>query len=141
MIDFTTARNLICLVLLITGNVFAQTDSTTVSDTQIDSSQSKFNIPIFSTSGGDVDTDLEQQDVSALLQSSRDVFTQFSSFQFGVGRYRMRGYLAENQLIMINGVNVNNIETGFSSWSNWGGLNDVTRFVETRFGNVASRYG
>lgn len=121
--------------------IFAQTDSTTVNDSQSDTTGNKFNIPIFSTSGGDVDADLEQQDVSSLLQSSRDVFTQFASFQFGAGRYRMRGYPAENQLVMINGVNVNNVETGFSSWSNWGGLNDVTRYVETRVGNVANRYG
>lgn len=140
-------RLLIIILTLIGINAYSQTDSTTVSDSlQVSdstraSNNAKFNIPIFTTSGGDLDADLEQQDVSALLQSSRDVFTQFASFQFGVGRYRMRGYQAENQLIMINGVNVNNVETGFSSWSNWGGLNDVTRYVETRFGNVASRYG
>jgi len=93
-----------------------------------------FQIPLFSTAGGDVENDMEQQDVSALLMSSRDVFTQFASFQFGPARYRMRGFMAENQMVMINGVNMNNPETGFSSWSNWGGLNDVTRFVETRFG-------
>ncbi len=120
----------------------AQTDSTTTGDSDKDTSrtQSSFNIPIFSTSGGDLDTDLEQQDVSSLLMSSRDVFTQFASFQFGAARFRMRGYMAENQLVMINGVNVNNLETGFSSWSNWGGLNDVTRYTENRFGNVANRY-
>jgi hypothetical protein len=138
-------RIIICFLVLLGTNVFSQTDSLVVSDTanvsSADTSNTKFNIPIFSISGGDADSDLEQQDVSALLQSSRDVFTQFASFQFGVGRYRMRGYPAENQLVMINGVNVNNVETGFSSWSNWGGLNDVTRYVETRFGNVASRYG
>jgi hypothetical protein len=114
-------------------------DSTDVKEAS-DSTTNNFNIPIFSTSGGDVDNDLEQQDVSSLLMSSKDVFTQFSSFQFGAGRYRMRGYMAENQLIMINGVNVNNLETGFSSWSNWGGLNDVTRYTETRIGNGANRY-
>jgi hypothetical protein len=135
----------VCVLVLIGTVTYSQTDTLIISDTtqvaEQDTSNSKFNIPIFSTSGGDLDADLEQQDVSALLQSSRDVFTQFSSFQWGVGRYRMRGYLAENQLVMINGVNVNNVETGFSSWSNWGGLNDVTRYVETRFGNVSNRYG
>lgn len=136
---------IVCVLVFIGTSMYSQTDTLIVSDsthvTEHDTTNSKFNIPIFSTSGGDLDADLEQQDVSALLQSSRDVFTQFSSFQWGVGRYRMRGYQAENQLVMINGVNVNNVETGFSSWSNWGGLNDVTRYVETRFGNVASRYG
>lgn len=138
-------RILIYLFFFLGTKLFSQTDSTLVADsinvTVHDTANTKFNIPLFSTSGGDLDADLEQQDVSALLQASRDIFTQFASFQFGVGRYRMRGYLAENQMIMINGINVNNVETGFSAWSNWGGLNDVTRFVETRFGNVASRYG
>lgn len=125
------------VLISITGS--AQTD-TTKTDTAKDSvNASTFNIPIFSTSGGDLEGDLEQQDVSSLLMSSRDVFTQFASFQFGSARYRMRGYMAENQLVMINGVNVNNLETGFSSWSNWGGLNDVTNYVENRFGNVANR--
>ena len=126
-------------LLCVLTSAYSQNDSTHVKDYQKDTLSTKFNIPIFSTSGGDVDNDLEQQDVSSLLMSSRDVFTQFASFQFGAGRYRMRGYMAENQMVMINGVNVNNLETGFSAWSNWGGLNDVTRFVETRFGVVPNR--
>lgn len=118
----------------------AQVDSTAAGATNDTTNASTtFNIPIFSTSGGDLEGDLEQQDVSSLLMSSKDVFTQFASFQFSAARYRMRGYMAENQQVMINGVNVNNLETGFSSWSNWGGLNDVTRYVENRFGTVPNR--
>src|SRR4051812_3312044 len=98
-------------------------------------------IPLFSTSGSETESGFDQQDVSSLLQSSRDVFAQFASFQFGVARYRMRGLTAENQLVMINGINVNNPETGYSSWSSWGGLNDVSRFVENAIGNTANRYG
>ncbi len=124
--------------LIFAANLNAQTDST-ANATKDTTANNSVNLPIFSTSGGDLDTDLEQQDVSSLLMSSRDVFTQFASFQFGSARYRMRGYMAENQMVMINGVNVNNLETGFSSWSNWGGLNDVTNYVENRFGNVANR--
>jgi hypothetical protein len=133
-------RFLIFSAVILSIKGYSQTDST-ITDIAGDSinSSAALNIPIFSTSGGDLEGDLEQQDVSSLLMSSRDVFTQFASFQFGAARYRMRGYMAENQLVMINGVNVSNLETGFSSWSNWGGLNDVTRFVENRFGNVANR--
>src|SRR4051812_48171418 len=118
-------RILTLTALVLSVSVHSQTDSTAV-DQQKDTSNTSLNLPIFSTSGGDLDTDLEQQDVSSLLMSSRDVFTQFASFQFSAARYRMRGYMAENQMVMINGVNVNNLETGFSSWSSWGGLNDVT---------------
>jgi len=106
-----------------------------------DTNTAYYNIPVFSTSGSDIESDLGEQDISSLLQSSRDLFTQFASFQFGPAGYRMRGYEAKNGLVMINGVNVNNPETGFGSWSSWGGLNDVTRFSETRFGNVANRSG
>lgn len=100
-----------------------------------------YTIPIFSTGGSDAESELDEQDASSLLQSSRDLFTQFASFQFGVARYRMRGYPAENQVIMINGIPINNPETGNGSWSSWGGLNDVTRYTETRFGASPNRYG
>ncbi|MFZ9296372.1 MAG: hypothetical protein ACO259_09225, partial [Bacteroidia bacterium] len=91
-----------------------------------DTGDTQFQLPVFSTTGADAEADMDQQDVSSLLQSSKDVFTQFSSFQFSNARYRLRGYAAENQMIMINGINVNSLETGFATWSNWGGLNDVT---------------
>jgi hypothetical protein len=131
-------RILTLTALVYAMSFYAQTDST-ANNALKDTTNTSLNLPIFSTSGGDLDTDLEQQDVSSLLMSSRDVFTQFASFQFGAARYRMRGYMAENQMVMINGINVNNLETGFSSWSNWGGLNDVTNHIENRFGNVANR--
>ncbi|MDX2172466.1 MAG: TonB-dependent receptor [Bacteroidota bacterium] len=128
-------------LIFICSNLFSQVDSSNVSDDHSDTTNTKFNIPIFSTSGADADSDMDNQDASGLLQSSRDVFAQFASFQFGVARYRMRGYAQENQLVLINGINVNNLETGTSSWSSWGGLNDVTRFNETRFGNGTCRVG
>jgi hypothetical protein len=144
-------RSIFCfLMMLFLHPRFAQSQAITTQHTSVDSilvkgkspdSTLQFNIPIFSTSGGDLDADLEQQDISSLLLSSRDVFNQFGAFQFGAARYRIRGYSAKNQMVMVNGINVNNPESGFSSWSSWGGLNDVTRFIENRFGNTANRYG
>lgn len=134
-------KKLLFFFLLIgTLNSFSQADTSLLVDRQLDTVGFNVNLPIYSTTGEDAESEMDQQDVSSLLQSSRDVFTQFSSFQFGAARYRMRGYTAENQQVMINGVNVNNLETGYSSWSNWGGLNDVTRYTENRFGNVNNRY-
>jgi hypothetical protein len=116
-------------------------DSTKVTDNLSDTTQSKFMVPIFSTTGADADSEMDQQDASALLQASRDAFTGFASFHFGLARFRMRGFSAENSLVMINGINVNNLETGFSVWSSWGGLNDVTRYVENRIGIMPCRTG
>lgn len=87
-------------------------------------------LPIFSTTAGDLDADLGSQDVSGLLQSSRDVFTSVAGFNFGNARFRIRGLGSENAVVLINGVRVNDLENGWASWSNWGGLNDITRYMK-----------
>ena len=133
-------KQLFFATLLFYSNIFlSQTDTSYVVDFQNDTMQSKFNLPIFSTSGAEAESDMEQQDASSLLQSSRDVYAQFSSFHFNIAKHRLRGYQAENSLVMINGMAVYNLENGYSNWSSWGGLNDVTRFTENRIGIVACR--
>lgn len=119
----------------------AQNDSGKVSAAIKDTAFNTFQPPVFSSNGADAESELDQQDASSLLQSSPDVFMQFAGYQFGTGRYRLRGYAAENQQVLINGFNMCNPETGHSAWSTWGGLNDITRYPEIRFGNTASPYG
>ena len=101
MVSITMIKKIICLgsVLFVSSaySQVSQGDSTHVTDTHSDTSKTNFNIPIFNTTGADADSDMDQQDVASLLQSSRDVFVQFSSFQFSSARYRMRGYQSENQ--------------------------------------------
>ncbi|MDI1353293.1 MAG: hypothetical protein PSX36_00150 [bacterium] len=125
------------LLFLVTAT-HAQRDSARV---RSDSTWANFAIPLFNTAGEEAETQVEQQDVSPLLQSSRDIFMQFSSFQFGAARYKLRGYSSRNQSVYINGITVNNPETGMAGYSNWGGLNDVTRYTETRFGTVSNPFG
>jgi hypothetical protein len=127
------------ILMFYASKFLSQVDTTDVRDLQNDTLQNKFDLPIFSTSGADAESEMEQQDASSLLQSSRDVYAQFSSFHFNIAKHRLRGYQAENNLVMINGISVNNLESGFSNWSSWGGLNDVTRFTENRIGIVACR--
>jgi TonB-dependent Receptor Plug Domain len=133
------SRFIACLVLTLLGNlIVAQTDS--IHSDATDSTSRANQIPVFSTNGGDLDAEQESQDMSALLQSSRDVYTATAGFYWGQARYRIRGYSGENQIVMINGVPVNSLETGMASWTSWGGLNDVTRFMEVRNGTGACRY-
>lgn len=94
----------------------------------------------FTITGNDLDAELGGQDVSGILQSSRDVFNATAGFVFGQARFRVRGFDGENRLISLNGVLMNDLETGMASFGNWGGLNDVTRWMETRTGVAASRY-
>ena len=66
-------------------------------------------------------------DASTLLSSSRDVFNSIAAFNFGTLRYRIRGNDSKYSDVMINGILMNDPETGRPVFSNWGGLNDAFR--------------
>ena len=66
-------------------------------------------------------------DASTLLTSSRDVFNSIAAFNFGSLRYRVRGNDSKYSDVMINGILMNDPETGRPVFSNWGGLNDAFR--------------
>lgn len=114
--------------------LFPQTDTTTFVPDENPTGQ----IPVVTL--GDLESDQQVQNVSGLLQASRDIFLSTAGFVFGQTRFRVRGYDSENTAVMINGVPLNDPETGRAYWSAWGGLNDVTRFQETDFGIAASPY-
>jgi TonB dependent receptor/TonB-dependent Receptor Plug Domain len=119
---------------------WAQGDST-LNSTQADTSDAatRLRLPVFTLTTDDLDGELGNQDISGILQSSRDVFTAVAGFNFGQARFRIRGYDSENTLVTINGILVNDLETGWASWSNWAGLNDVTRWMQVRTGITANR--
>lgn len=91
------------------------------------------------------DTDLSDdnsgsENTSTLLQSTRDAFQQAAAFNWGQARFRIRGLDSEYANTMINSVVMNKIYDGRPQWSNWGGLNDVTRNQEFTTGTKASDY-
>lgn len=85
-------------------------------------------------SSDDLDSDAKDQSVSGLLQSSQDAFNSAVAYTFSPARFLVRGYESEYSLLYLNGVPVNDPESGFAAWSSWGGLNDVTRNRESRNG-------
>jgi hypothetical protein len=68
--------------------------------------------------------------ISGLLQSSRDVFLRTAAFEFSASFFRLRGLDTDNATVMINGLPMNKLYSGRPQWSNWGGLNDVLRNQE-----------
>ena len=79
-----------------------------------------------------MDSDFEESstsvnDASTLLNSSRDVFNSIAAYNFGSLRYRVRGNDSKYSDVMINGISMNDPETGRPVFSNWGGLNDAFR--------------
>ncbi|PCJ27701.1 MAG: hypothetical protein COA97_03545 [Flavobacteriales bacterium] len=127
---------LVALVLM-TVSLNAQTDS---SATKTDSLLNKQNFPTFTSSLDALEGDSEAQDVSGLLQSSKDVFSNIAGFNFSAARYRVRGYDSENFTVSMNGITLNNPEGGRAIWAFWGGLNDITRYQESKSGISASSY-
>ena len=65
--------------------------------------------------------------VSGLLQASRDVFLNAAAFDFSATFFRPRGLDNANGKVLINGVEMNKQFNGRPQWANWGGLNDVQR--------------
>ncbi len=118
----------------------AQSDTTLTPVIPDTSAVNRPQLPVFTITADDLDAELGSQDISGILQSSRDVFTAVAGFNFGSARFRIRGYDSENTLVTINGVLVNDLETGWAQWSSWAGLNDVTRWMQVRTGLGATRY-
>ncbi len=69
----------------------------------------------------------EFDNISGILQSSRDVFLNAASFDFSQTFFRPRGLGSEYGKILLNGIEMNKFFDGRPQWSNWGGLNDVQR--------------
>ena len=83
---------------------------------------------IISLSDLDLSDDNNSSDFSSgLLSSYNDVFQSIAAYQFGIARFRQRGYDSRNNKVLMNGVEMNKIYDGRPQWSNWGGLNDVLR--------------
>ncbi|MBI5219186.1 MAG: TonB-dependent receptor [Bacteroidia bacterium] len=88
----------------------------------------------------DLEVENKEQNISGPLHSASDVFISTVGFTLGAGGFKIRGYDSENELIYINSVPVNNAVTGRALWSEWGGLNDVTRNKDAVFTLVPSKF-
>ncbi|MDA9563245.1 TonB-dependent receptor plug domain-containing protein [Flavobacteriales bacterium] len=131
------------VVLLGVGSVMAQSDvpadtTTTASDSTEYFDQNSI-IPVISVNADVLESETQSQDVSGLLQSSRDPYISVAGFNFSGARFRVRGYGSENFDVMMNGVRMNDPESGWAIWANWGGLNDITRYQEITTGLDASQ--
>lgn len=92
------------------------------------------NTPVFVTTLDESETTTGggAGNISGLLQSSRDVFAATAGFNFSAARFRIRGYQSDKTMILLNGIPMNDLETGRGTWYRWGGLNDITRYSETK---------
>ena len=78
--------------------------------------------------------------ISGLLQASKDLFLRTAAFEFSASFFRIKGLDSANGKVLINGIEMNKIYDGRPQWSNWGGLNDVLRNQEFSNGLAPANY-
>lgn len=88
----------------------------------------------------DMEDDSKGQTVSGLLHASGDVFTSTADYTFSAAYFRVRGYDSENFNVYMSGIPINDAESGWPVWAEWGGLNDATRNKEVITGLNPSKF-
>ena len=87
----------------------------------------------------EIELKLGTQEFPEILKSTPGVFATKAGGGFGDGRINLRGFNSENVAVLINGVPVNDMESGRVFWSNWAGLGDVTSSMQVQRGLGASK--
>ena len=101
--------------------------------------QRKTPVAVSTVSAQDIEYKLGGQEFPEILKSTPGVYVTKDGGGFGDSKINMRGFKAANVAVMINGVPVNDMEWGGVYWSNWAGLSDVTRSMQTQRGMGASK--
>ena len=99
----------------------------------------ELDLSIITISDDELNNDASAADnISGLLQASKDIFLRTAAFEFSSSFFKVKGLDSGNGKVLINGIQMNKVYDGRAQWSNWGGLNDVLRNQELSNGLAAS---
>ncbi len=82
---------------------------------------------------------LGNQELVEILNTTPSVYATKGSGGFGDSGITMRGFENRNIAVMVNGMPVNDMETGAVYMSNWTGLSDVTSSMQVQRGLGSSK--
>ncbi len=82
---------------------------------------------------------LGNQDIPMLLNKTPGVYATQQGGGDGDASVTIRGFSSRNVGVLLDGVPVNDMETGQVYWSNWFGLDGVTRSIQVQRGLGASK--
>ncbi|MDD4847926.1 MAG: TonB-dependent receptor plug domain-containing protein [Bacteroidales bacterium] len=140
MVKKVTKLLILTFLLGISSLVFAQVETSKTTDSL--NQKSDLDAPdVIVISDSDLENETESQEISSLLTASKDVFISTAGYTFSSARFKIRGYQSAYTNVFINGVNVDDRESGGAFWSNWGGLNDATRNQEIFSGINIANFG
>ncbi len=99
----------------------------------------KTPIAVSTIKAAEIELKLGTQEFPEILKSTPGVFATKAGGGFGDGRINLRGFDSQNVAVLINGVPINDMESGRVFWSNWAGLGDVTSAIQVQRGLGASK--
>jgi iron complex outermembrane receptor protein len=82
---------------------------------------------------------LGSQDLPMILNTTPGVYATQQGGGDGDARITIRGFNQRNVAVMIDGVPQNDMENGWVYWSNWFGLDNITRSLQVQRGLGASK--
>jgi len=85
--------------------------------------------------------ELASRDIPMILNKTPGVYATQQGGGDGDARINIRGFSQRNLAVMIDGIPVNDMENGWVYWSNWFGLDAVTRSIQVQRGLGASKLG
>lgn len=124
------------------GTIVLKTDAVTLQDVIVSQSvavQRKTPVAVSTVTADEITYKLGGQEFPEILKSTPGVYVTKDGGGFGDAKINMRGFQSANVAVMVNGVPVNDMEWGGVYWSNWTGLSDVTRSMQTQRGLGASK--
>ncbi len=86
-----------------------------------------------------IDEELASQDIPMILNTTPGVYATQQGGGDGDSRINIRGFNQRNLAVMLDGIPVNDMENGWVYWSNWFGLDAVTRSIQVQRGLGASK--
>lgn len=124
------------------GTITLSPDVKALEDVTITSSVAisrKTPVAMSSLTGAFIEEKLGTQEFPEVLKSTPGVYADKQGGSYGDSEIYMRGFDNTNIAMVINGVPMNEMENGTVYWSNWAGLSDVTRSMQTQRGLGASK--
>ncbi len=86
-----------------------------------------------------LEEELAAQDIPMVLNSTPGAYATQSGGGDGDARITIRGFNQRNVAVMLDGIPVNDMENGWVFWSNWFGLDLVTKTMQVQRGLGASK--
>lgn len=124
------------------GDIALALDSKTLGDVVVTSSIAvarKTPVAVTTLAPEFIEEKLGAQEFPEILKSTPGVYATKQGGAYGDSKINMRGFKSENIAVMVNGIPMNDMEWGGLYWSNWAGLSDVTRSMQTQRGLGASK--